>query len=80
MEVILIGKKIPSKLCELLFLPHFCNVDKQDFFNPMKDQIIQILKKKTMVFYGYRSDDRAYTTFYGVFYVFCDDNWNTPPF
>jgi hypothetical protein len=33
-----------------------------------------------MVFYGYRSDDRAYTTFYGVFYVFCDDNWNTPPF
>jgi hypothetical protein len=46
MEVILISKKISSKLCKLLFLPHLCNVNKQDFFSPMKDQIIQILKKK----------------------------------
>ncbi len=28
-----------------------------------------------MVFYDNRSDDRRYKTFYGVFYVFCDDNF-----
>jgi len=35
------SSKISFRLCKLLFLQHHCNINKHDFFDPMRDQNIQ---------------------------------------
>jgi hypothetical protein len=56
-EVTLISWRVPSRLFKLLFLQRQCDVSKQDFFNPMKDQNIQKTEKRKKVMMLYSLQD-----------------------
>jgi hypothetical protein len=40
-EAILTSWRVFSKLCKLLFLQHYCDINEQDFFYIMKDHNMQ---------------------------------------